>query len=72
MIFLGIKLKDLRLDRNISQRELAKNIGFSQAAIARWEKIYNYLLGLEDWMIKKNPMRNGVHPKTHRFFVFIY
>ena len=38
MIFLGIKLKELRLDRNISQRELAKNIGFGQAAIARWEK----------------------------------
>ena len=31
------RLKELRLDKKLSQRELAKATGFSQAAIARWE-----------------------------------
>ena len=32
------RLKELRKEKNLSQRELAKETGFSQAAIARWEK----------------------------------
>ena len=31
------KLKELRDEKNLSQRTLAKELGFSQAAIARWE-----------------------------------
>ena len=31
------RLKDLRIDENLSQRKLAKKTGFSQPAIARWE-----------------------------------
>ena len=32
------RLKELREDKNLSQTELARELGFSQAAIARWEK----------------------------------
>lgn len=31
------RLKDLREEKGLSQRTLAKELGFSQAAIARWE-----------------------------------
>ena len=31
------RLKEIRMERNLSQRTLAKEIGFSQASIARWE-----------------------------------
>ena len=31
------RLKELRIDNNLSQHSLAKATGFSQAAIARWE-----------------------------------
>lgn len=31
------RIKELRIERNISQNTLSKEIGFSQAAIARWE-----------------------------------
>lgn len=31
------KLKELREEKKLSQRTLAKDLGFSQAAIARWE-----------------------------------
>ena len=30
-------LKQLRIEKNLSQRELAKLCGYSQPAIARWE-----------------------------------
>ncbi len=30
-------LKDLRLKNNLSQKQLAKDLGFSQSAIAKWE-----------------------------------
>ncbi len=31
------RLKELRLENNLTQHSLAKACGFSQAAIARWE-----------------------------------
>ena len=31
------RLKELRQEKGLSQRELAKQTGYSQAAIARWE-----------------------------------
>ncbi len=31
------KLKELREEKGLSQRVLSKELGFSQAAIARWE-----------------------------------
>lgn len=34
----GKKLKSLRLDRNLSQRDLAKATGISQQAISFWEQ----------------------------------
>lgn len=32
------RLKEIRLDHNLTQTELAKQTGLSQAAIAKWEK----------------------------------
>ncbi len=32
------RLKELRIEKNLSQRELSKLVGYSQPAIARWEK----------------------------------
>lgn len=34
----GNKLKSLRLDRNLSQRDLAKATGISQQALSFWEQ----------------------------------
>ncbi len=31
------RLKDLRLEKGLSQRELAKSVNISHVAIARWE-----------------------------------
>lgn len=31
------RLKDLRIDKNLSQTALSKQTGISQAAIAKWE-----------------------------------
>lgn len=31
------KLKELRLENNLSQAELGKELGFTQTAIAKWE-----------------------------------
>ena len=31
------RLKELRLEANLSQRDLAKALGVSQPAVARWE-----------------------------------
>ena len=31
------RIKDLRLEKNLSQSELAKELGYTQPAIARWE-----------------------------------
>ena len=31
------RLKELRTDKNLSQKMLARETGYSQAAIARWE-----------------------------------
>ena len=32
------RLKELRIEKRLSQEQVAKSIGVSQAAIARWEK----------------------------------
>lgn len=37
MIKFAERLKELRLENNLSQTQLATETGFSQAAIARWE-----------------------------------
>ena len=31
------RLKELRLERNLKQKDVAKGLGVSQAAVARWE-----------------------------------
>ena len=33
----SIKLKSLRISKNLTQQELSVEVGFSQPAIARWE-----------------------------------
>lgn len=37
MKIFGERLKDLRLERNLKQKDVAKGLGVSQAAVARWE-----------------------------------
>lgn len=37
MVKIGERLKELRQEKNLTQTELAKNIGLSQAGIAKWE-----------------------------------
>lgn len=37
----GAKIKELRLEKSISQAELAKQIGVSQKAIDYWERSIN-------------------------------
>lgn len=41
MIRLGDKIKELRLERELSQTQLAKIIGVSQKAIDYWERNVN-------------------------------
>lgn len=36
--FKNNRIHDLRIEKNISQIELARNIGTSQANLSRWEK----------------------------------
>ncbi len=38
---IGQKIKELRLDRNMSQMQLGKAIGVSQKAIDYWERDIN-------------------------------
>ncbi len=38
---LGEKIKELRIERNLSQMQLAKMIGVSQKAIDYWERNIN-------------------------------
>ena len=33
----GERLKELRFEKNLSQSELAKELGYTQPAIAKWE-----------------------------------
>ena len=37
-VFFAERLKDLRTERNLSLKELARAIGVSDVAIGRWEK----------------------------------
>lgn len=38
---IGQKIKELRLEQNLSQMQLAKNIGVSQKAVDYWERNVN-------------------------------
>lgn len=38
---IGMRIKDLRTERGISQRELGKAIGVSQKAVDYWERGVN-------------------------------
>ncbi|MBE5743087.1 MAG: helix-turn-helix transcriptional regulator [Clostridiales bacterium] len=38
---IGEKIKELRLEKNLSQMQLAKQIGTSQKAIDYWERSVN-------------------------------
>ena len=38
---IGQKVKELRLERNMSQMQLAKEIGVSQKAVDYWERDIN-------------------------------
>lgn len=41
MMTLGERIKELRVDKNLSQAQLAKEIGVSQKAIDYWERNIN-------------------------------
>lgn len=45
------KISELRKERNLSQRQLAKEIGTSQANLSRWEQGLNYPSIMECWKI---------------------
>ena len=45
------KIQELRKERNLSQRELAKELGTSQANLSRWEKGLNEPSIIECWKI---------------------
>lgn len=45
------KIQELRKERNLSQRELAKELGTSQANLSRWEKGVNEPSIIECWKI---------------------
>ena len=45
------KIQELRRERNLSQRELAKELGTSQANLSRWEKGLNEPSIIECWKI---------------------
>ncbi len=34
----GERLKELRLEKRLSQRQLANDVGYKQSSIVRWEK----------------------------------
>lgn len=38
MKIFGDRLKDLRIERNLTMQQLAKNVGVSTMAISRWER----------------------------------
>ena len=46
----GIRLKELRTERKITQKELAKALGCSQSMIAQWEAHKNK--PTEDFIVK--------------------
>lgn len=35
---IGVKIKELRIEKGITQKELSKNINFGQSTIVAWEK----------------------------------
>ena len=35
---IGIRLRDLRIEKELTQKELAKNLGITQDSISLWEK----------------------------------
>ncbi len=51
---IGLRIKELRTERNLSQRALAKEIGVSQKAVGYWEQGKNepkatYILALAEY-----------------------
>ena len=49
--FKNNQIEELRKERNLSQRQLAKEISTSQANLSRWEKGLNVPSILECWEI---------------------
>ena len=49
--FRNNKISELRQEKNLSQHELAKIIGTSQANLSRWEKGLNIPSILECWRL---------------------
>ncbi len=49
--FKNNKIEELRKGKNFSQRQLAKEIGTSQANLSRWEKGINEPSIIECWKI---------------------
>ena len=49
--FANNKIAELRKEKNLSQRQLAKAIGTSQANLSRWEQGLNEPSIIECWKI---------------------
>ena len=49
--FINNKIADLRKDKGLSQRQLAQEIGTSQANLSRWEQGLNEPSIIECWKI---------------------
>lgn len=49
--FKGNKIAELRAERKLSQRALAKEIGTSQANLSRWEQGLNEPSIMECWKL---------------------
>ncbi len=49
--FKNNKIFELRQEKKISQKELAKKIGTSQANLSRWEKALNEPSVIECWKL---------------------
>lgn len=49
--FNNNKISELRIERKLTQRQLAKELGTSQANLSRWEKGLNEPSVIECWKL---------------------
>lgn len=49
--FLNNKIAELRVEKGLSQKQLSKEIGTSQANVSRWEKGLNEPSVIECWKL---------------------
>ena len=60
----GLKIRDLREKKGMTQRELAASLGVTDAAVSKWERGKNFPdITLLD---RKSTRLNSSHPTTSR------